>query len=54
MDLSFSIKLQEINLMYAKNIRPSAKRVVQLEQSATIKLRALRALKFASKVSCAR
>ena len=34
--------------MYARSIRPSAKREVQTERNATIKSRALRALKVAS------
>ena len=40
--------------MYAKSIRLSAKREVQKERSATIKSRALGALKLASEASCAR
>ena len=40
--------------MYAKSTRLSAKREVQKERSATIKSRALGALKLASEGSCAR
>ena len=40
--------------MYAKSTRRSAKREVQEERSATIKSRALGALKLASEASCAR
>ena len=40
--------------MYAKSTRPSAKREVHEERSATVKSRALGALKLASEASCAR
>ena len=40
--------------MYVKSTRTSAKREVQKERSATIKSRALGALKLASEASCAR
>ena len=40
--------------MYVKSTRMSAKREVQKERSATIKSRALGALKLASEASCAR
>ena len=48
MDLSPSIKLQEVNLNLCEKIRPDAKRKVQTEQSAMIELRPTTPLKLSN------